>query len=318
MRSSLARAFTPSPLKLFSHPEQLAQLRDGAGRTAIGTHMSITGACNLRCDFCSFRSVGRSGHIALEVLKDYVAKLQARGLRSVTLTGGGEPTLHPEFNEFVEWLVMQRLAIGLITNGTRMGYIEDTAAFDWIRVSINIFTDWKTRIEGPRDRKEGAAFGASFVYANETVGEIRAVAEHAKRIGAEYLRIAPSYMLAGATAAQAAAALADKCADIESELIRVVDNVPRKPRATFCALPNVRPCLSDDGGGAVYPCWRHSLPDSGHGPLCAPSEIQDYLDALVPSTVKPYRDCADCPCADTVEALASWLTGAPGRHDLFV
>lgn len=52
---------------------------------------------------------------------------------------GGEPTLWPEFGEFVEWLSSKNVLIGMTTNGTKPGDFFKTHSryFDWINFSYH-------------------------------------------------------------------------------------------------------------------------------------------------------------------------------------
>jgi hypothetical protein len=63
----------------------------------------------------------------------------------IELTGGGEPTLHPRFKEYLDYIIdsMPRIpALGLVTNGANMDnvryFVENTKDPPcWIRVSLN-------------------------------------------------------------------------------------------------------------------------------------------------------------------------------------
>ena len=80
------------------------------------------------------------------------------GLLSVILIGGGEPTLHKDFEEIVRYIKSKKLQVGIVTNGSRLEKIEAIAEElkekDWIRISIDaageeIFQDLhqpKTRV----------------------------------------------------------------------------------------------------------------------------------------------------------------------------
>jgi len=55
--------------------------------------------------------------------------------------GGGEPTLHKDFEEVVRYIKSKRLQVGIVTNGSRLekveAVVEDLEEKDWIRISID-------------------------------------------------------------------------------------------------------------------------------------------------------------------------------------
>jgi len=55
--------------------------------------------------------------------------------------GGGEPTLHKDFGEIVNYIKRIGLQLGIVTNGSRLGRMTKAAALlekhDWIRVSLD-------------------------------------------------------------------------------------------------------------------------------------------------------------------------------------
>jgi hypothetical protein len=64
-----------------------------------------------------------------------------RGLRSVILIGGGEPTLYPRFADFVAHCKALRLQVAIVSNGSRGDRLLAAAAHlreqDWIRLSLD-------------------------------------------------------------------------------------------------------------------------------------------------------------------------------------
>jgi len=108
----------------------------------ISINLDLTSACNYSCPFCvDSRLINAGKTLALEEVKKLIDTLRSHGLLSVILIGGGEPTLHPDFEAVVGTMKSKGLQIGIVTNGSRLEKIEAIAGRleekDWIRISID-------------------------------------------------------------------------------------------------------------------------------------------------------------------------------------
>ena len=113
--------YTSTGAKFFAHQEAMQKLRNGRGQP-ITTHVMLTDVCNHSCAFCSVQA--RAGDsLAFDDVMEYLGILQDYGLKSVILSGGGNPILYKcketgkNFNDVVYEIHMRGLEIGLITNG---------------------------------------------------------------------------------------------------------------------------------------------------------------------------------------------------------
>jgi len=120
---------------------------DASGRglpifSPISINLDLTSACNFSCPFCVDSKLVNAGKsLTLGEVKKTIDTLHPRGLLSVILIGGGEPTLHKEFGEVVRYIKSKRLQIGIVTNGSRLekigAIVEELEEKDWIRISID-------------------------------------------------------------------------------------------------------------------------------------------------------------------------------------
>lgn len=78
----------------------------------------LTDFCNLSCSYCRYYH-DTGSYMPFEKFKLYVRKLQQLGVKGFILTGGGEPTIHPQFNDIISWLETNRISYGINTNGVR-------------------------------------------------------------------------------------------------------------------------------------------------------------------------------------------------------
>ncbi len=109
----------------------------------ISINLDLTTACNFRCDHCIDWDILNTPHKHdVDVLRASLREMRDRGLRSVILIGGGEPTLHPEFCDMVRYMKTElSLQIAVVTNGTGNHKIMEVADClderDWVRLSLD-------------------------------------------------------------------------------------------------------------------------------------------------------------------------------------
>ena len=108
----------------------------------ISINLDLTSACNFSCRYCVDSKLINAGKsLRLEDVKKTIDTLHFHGLLSVILIGGGEPTLHKDFEEIVRYIKGNKLQIGIVTNGSRMDRIDAVAGSlrekDWVRISID-------------------------------------------------------------------------------------------------------------------------------------------------------------------------------------
>ena len=112
----------------------------------LSINLDLTTACNYACDHCIDFDILNSGinHDDAE-LRASLAGMAERGLKSVILIGGGEPTVYPKFREIVRFLKALELQVAIVSNGSRNDRIHEVIDCldenDWIRLSLDSGTD---------------------------------------------------------------------------------------------------------------------------------------------------------------------------------
>jgi MoaA/NifB/PqqE/SkfB family radical SAM enzyme len=129
-----------SPCKIFNHVATLQALARGETVAPITVEIDPTNVCNHRCQWCVSSQSHNGGELTLDVFKRLVDGLRRLGSKSVVLKGGGEPTLHKQFNAMSQAVADAGLALGVITNGTlpwpdTPRILLETA--DWVRISVD-------------------------------------------------------------------------------------------------------------------------------------------------------------------------------------
>ena len=139
--------------KLLKHIDTIAEIKAGGTPPPVNVEIDLSNRCNLGCKGCHFAHTHTRGHFAddaniervgdlmetstaLEILRD----LHLNNVKSVTWTGGGEPTLHPDFERILEYASRMKLEQGIYTNGTnideyRAGFLKKTCK--WVYVSLD-------------------------------------------------------------------------------------------------------------------------------------------------------------------------------------
>ena len=108
----------------------------------ISINLDLTSACNFACPHCVDSKIINTGeYLDVDDVKRSLDILKSRGLLSVILLGGGEPTLYKNFGEIVGFIKSMGLQLGIVTNGSRLGRIAKIVALleknDWVRLSLD-------------------------------------------------------------------------------------------------------------------------------------------------------------------------------------
>jgi len=190
----------------------------------ISINLDLTTGCNYYCDHCiDLGMINNGGKLQLANIKQMVTSLVKDGLRSTIVIGGGEPVLHPDFEEVIVFLKSLKLQVGIVTNGSRLAPLSRIAFFmeehDWIRLSLDAGkNDTFRKIHSPKvgvtldgilnDVKEmrskyaGYQLGFSYLVLSQdqiannknlvsNIREIPLAAKKAKQSGFDYFAIKP-------------------------------------------------------------------------------------------------------------------------------
>jgi hypothetical protein len=108
----------------------------------MSINLDLTTACNFKCTHCVDWDMLNTRHkYQAQELRDSLSLMAQRGLRSVILIGGGEPTLYSGFADFVRYLKSLALEVAIVSNGSRGHVLLDAAPAlderDWIRLSLD-------------------------------------------------------------------------------------------------------------------------------------------------------------------------------------
>lgn len=81
----------------------------------ITADIFLTDYCNARCGYCRYNhETGK--YIKIDDFKRYVLRLLSLGVNGIILTGGGEPTINPDFEKITRWLEDSNIPYGMNSN----------------------------------------------------------------------------------------------------------------------------------------------------------------------------------------------------------
>ena len=97
--------------------------------TCVGL-VEITSSCNLACPMCYAHSGPGGSHLSLGQCRTAIDRLvEVEGRPEVLQLSGGEPTIHPQFPQILEYACRQPIDIVMInTNGIRLGHDAELVA----------------------------------------------------------------------------------------------------------------------------------------------------------------------------------------------
>jgi organic radical activating enzyme len=190
--------FAPQ-LKLASH-ERFVKYLKGEVIPVINTEISVSSICNAQCPVCFYRDDNniKETFILRNKLLTFLFDADTNGLEAVTWSGGGEPTLHPDFSDIVQQVSQQtNLEQGLFTNAL-LQPTYPACLLKWIRVT-------KTNEPFPEEhvlllRQQCVNTGLCINYrGKEDDRNICKALEIAHKMDLRYVQVRPALNIMGAT-----------------------------------------------------------------------------------------------------------------------
>ena len=103
----------------------------------IPLHIQLipTNACNLSCSFCSCSDRDKKRKLTLEQITEIFDTSKKYGTKAVTVTGGGDPLMHKQINEIIDYAGKNDIEVGLVTNGLLLNRLDKHNNLTWCRIS---------------------------------------------------------------------------------------------------------------------------------------------------------------------------------------
>lgn len=143
--------------KILAHTDRIEAWRNGIKASPINLEWDLTNRCSLGCRDCHFAYTHTRGPLAgsmdkpaqavaggdvadVGLVKRVLREASAENVLSVVWTGGGEPTLHLQFDEIVTYASACGFRQGMYTHGGHIGRERGqliSFVMDWIVVSLD-------------------------------------------------------------------------------------------------------------------------------------------------------------------------------------
>ena len=139
------------PLKIFLNKKLMKGILQKKKILPIHLQLCPTNKCLLHCLYCSCSNEDRKLELSYEAIINLMKTAKRLGCQSVTITGGGEPLLHPNIEEVIWKIHRLKIKIGLVTNGLLLHKLHKPTldCITWCRVSFDDYRDFnfKGRLE---------------------------------------------------------------------------------------------------------------------------------------------------------------------------
>jgi wyosine [tRNA(Phe)-imidazoG37] synthetase (radical SAM superfamily) len=207
----LAAQFEPT--KLFIHADCIGDWLRGKLPCPITLELDLTLSCNDKCPYCPHGFAHQGRYLELESIRQILDEAAGLGIRGLTITGGGEPLMHPRILDVLRLVRRYRFSAGIITNAGRVtAEIADelVASCQWIRVSLDAATETSfQRVRGHRGMahrlerisllvdakrrnvRNDCEIGTSFLTCSDTADEIVDAAHLSRALGFDYIQFKP-------------------------------------------------------------------------------------------------------------------------------
>jgi len=167
----------------------LVEYLNGKKIVPINIEISPCGICNADCSWCFYKNQQSHKMIETKTLIKFINESFDLGTKAITWTGGGEPTLHPDFKLLVENIKMDQ---GLITNGLKIPNFNPLL-FSWIRVS-KTNKDWN--LDALNELRKCKSVGLCINYQGNEF-EVESTLKIVYDLKLDYLQVRPALKLNG-------------------------------------------------------------------------------------------------------------------------
>lgn len=206
-----------SPYKALQWADRIEEILAGEFPPPAIVHVYPTNACSARCSFCIMAEEKRRypGHINFETLTKALVQFAEFGAACFHISGGGEPSMHPNFTELLTVAKSTGCKVALSSNfqtaATRESVDVIADQVDYVRVSLNaadatgyslamggaspdLFDRVCTNIAAVADRKaDRKDVGVAMLVGPENANSVYDFCELANSLGVGFVHVRPEF-----------------------------------------------------------------------------------------------------------------------------
>lgn len=124
------------------------------GHRPITADVFITNYCNNNCPYCTYHRWeldAGAGYMRYGEFVKYASRMKQLGVEGIILTGGGEPTINPDFPKIAGWMTTNGIKWGMNSNFNELHYCSP----EYLKVSLDGYDeDSYERCRGVRKYKK--------------------------------------------------------------------------------------------------------------------------------------------------------------------
>jgi molybdenum cofactor biosynthesis enzyme MoaA len=231
------------PDKAIFHADRLRMMQKGLQPYPVHVEVVLSDLCNQDCSFCAYRLEGYSSNelfndssspvpsnpnrmLPREKVLELLDDCRDMGVKAIQLTGGGEPMLHPDFDEVAHGVLERGMSLAVVTNGTLLDQssewlrdihgtsrIELLARAAWVRVSLDsseaenyarvrrvpprvfgqVMKNLEALLKEAAEQQSSCRIGVGFVVTADNYKQLGNAIELAERAGANNIRISAAF-----------------------------------------------------------------------------------------------------------------------------
>lgn len=196
--------------KVMLHEEALNKLQSQKVIAPVTCEIDLTdGICNNKCRHCFFGTNYKRNPVYIDknVLKNVLVELKEIGVKAIEFTGGGEPTMHPDFLEIAEYVLKLDLELGIISNGLLLNKLFPIIhKVKYIRISldaassevynkvhgVNCYNEVVGNIKQAVQIAGGERIGIGYLIVPDNVTDIEKAPQVAYELGVRFLQYRPA------------------------------------------------------------------------------------------------------------------------------
>lgn len=244
------------PIKLFADDEVAHSIIVNKHIKPFHVQLVPTNRCNLKCEYCSFKECERSTELNKSELEEIVGICSLLDTKAITLTGGGEPLLHPDINWLIEHIYVNNMKVGLVSNGKDLQRLdpENINLLTWYRISFDTNRTVDERFMNNLDRvvqaNKKCDMAFSYVVTKKTAGmDLRKLVQYSNDNNFTHFRIVEDIFNPGVTTMDEMRGLLE---GIDTSRVVFQGKKEHVKGCKDCLISLVKPFIAADG--YVYPC----------------------------------------------------------------